>query len=274
MKVYLGACLLALAVNAMAVGALQKPSWETLSLRTPESVLVHPLEGRKVLLVSEIEGGSSDADGAGGIAMLALDGAVIEQNFVRGLNAPKGMAVFADTLYVADITELVAIDLGSREVVARYPVAEAVFLNDVAVDVKGVVYVSDTRTGKVHRLVNGNIDLYREGLADANGLYTEGTDLYVGAGTQLLRVAAEGTATLIAEGFAENIDGVEAIKGGGFIVSCWAGLVYHVDTDGTLNLLLDRRSEKVNTADIGYDHETHTLYIPSFHGNSVGAYPL
>ncbi|WP_041523915.1 SMP-30/gluconolactonase/LRE family protein [Gilvimarinus agarilyticus] len=274
MKTYMGVCLLALAVNAPAMSALQKPSWETVSLRTPESVLVHEFEDRKVLLVSEIEGGHSDVDGAGGIAMLALDGTIIEQDFVRGLNAPKGMAVFEDTLYVADITELVAIDLTTQKVIARHVVEDAVFLNDVAVDERGAVYVTDTRVGKVHRLVNGELDLYHEGLAGANGLYTEGTDLYVGAGSQLFRLSGDGGKAVIAEGFAENVDGVEAVNGGGFIVSCWAGLVYYVEPDGTLNLLLDSRAEEVNTADIGYDSESHTLFVPTFHGSSVRAYSL
>ncbi|BFM21578.1 GTP-binding protein [Gilvimarinus japonicus] len=274
MKQWVGLCVLACVSNAFARDALKEPSWETLALRTPESVLVHQIDGRKVLLVSEIEGGHSDADAKGGVALLAADGKIINQDFVRGLNAPKGMAVFAGTLYVADMTELVAIDLADRSVVQRYPVEGASFLNDVAVDGDGVVYVSDTHTGKVHRLINGKLDTYREGLAGANGLYTLADALYIGAGKRLYRTTSAGDMTLVAEGFAEDVDGVEALNDGGFIVSCWAGLIYHLQEDGTLQLLLDSRKEQINTADIGYDPATDTLFVPTFLKHSVRAYSL
>lgn len=274
MKQWVGLCALACMSNAFALDTLTKPTWETLSLRTPESVLVHKMNDKQVLLVSEIEGGHSNADGRGGIALLALDGGVIEQDFVRGLNAPKGMAVFDGILYVADMTELVGIDLARGAVVERYTIDGAEFLNDVAVDVTGVVYVSDTHTGKVHRLLNGKIDTYREGLAGANGLYTQADALYIGAGKQLYRTTSDGDMTLVAEGFSEDVDGIEALKDGGFIVSCWAGLVYHLTADGTLQLLLDSREASFNTADIGYDRDSHTLFVPTFFKNSVKAYAL
>src|SRR5690606_6787879 len=152
-------------------------------------------------------------DGKGGIALLDTDGKIIDQDFIRGLSAPKGMAVHGNTLYVSDITELVAADLKTGEVGARYPVADSVFLNDVAVAPTGAVYVSDTRTGKVHRLVDGKVDTYLEGLKDANGLYTEGEALYIGAGPELF-VARDGEVSLVADGFESGIDGVEALADG------------------------------------------------------------
>ncbi len=274
MKKTLGLLMLTAAIGAQAAPELGEALWETDGLRTPESVLVHELDGRKVLLVSEIEGKNpTEADGKGGIALLDTDGKIIDQDFIRGLSAPKGMAVHGNTLYVSDITELVAADLKTGEVVARYPVADSVFLNDVAVAPTGAVYVSDTRTGKVHRLVDGKVDTYLEGLKDANGLYTEGEALYIGAGPELF-VARDGEVSLVADGFESGIDGVEALADGGFVVSCWVGLVYHVSEEGEVTRLLDSREPQVNTADIGYDPDTDTVYIPTFFTNSVRAHSL
>lgn len=261
--------------TAFAKAGLDEPRWETGGLRTPESVLVYEMDGKKVLLVSEIEGDSSKADGAGGIALLDIGGKILDQNYVRGLNAPKGMVIHGNTLFVSDIDALVVIDLTTRKVVARQPIAGAVFLNDVAVDNQGMVYVSDSRTGKVHRLVDGKAETYLEGIEGANGLYTEGDSLIVGSATNLLR-ARDGKLTEMATGFESGVDGVEALAGGGYVVSCWVGLVYRVGEDGKVTELLDTRGREpqLNTADLGYDPDTGVVYIPTFRSNSVRAYAL
>ena len=261
------------AAEAEAGPALGEPLWEAKGLRTPESVLVHELDGRKVLLVSEIEGEASSADGAGGIALLGADGRIIDRDYIRGLNAPKGMAVHGNTLYVSDIDALVEIDLGTRRIRARHAVPGAKFLNDVAADDQGHVYVSDSGTGKVHRLADGRIDTYLEDLDGVNGLYVAKDGLYIGAAKRLLR-ARKGQVVEVATGFEEDIDGVEALGDGGFIVSCWVGLVYQVSPTGEVTKLYESGNPKLNTADIGYDRETNTLYVPTFLSNSVRAYAL
>lgn len=273
-KILLGMTVIACA-SAATAAKLDKPLWETGGLRTPESVLVHEIDGRKVLLVSEIEGDSAQADGAGGIALLDVNGRIIERDYVRGLNAPKGMAVHGNTLFVSDIDVLAAVDLTTRRVIARQQVPGAVFLNDVAVDNKGTVYVSDSRTGKVHRMTDGRIETFLENIEGVNGLYAAGEDLLIGGAKSLLR-AREGKLTEVATGFEAGIDGVEALSGGGFVVSCWTGLVYRVSEKGKLTQLLDTRGRdpQLNTADIGYDTVTGTLYIPTFLSNGVRAYAL
>jgi len=48
-----------------------------------------------------------------------LNGSIIELNWIAGLNAPKGMAIYDNSsgsskLYVSDITDLVEIDIGVK----------------------------------------------------------------------------------------------------------------------------------------------------------------
>lgn len=255
-----------------AEGMTLEQLWLTPGLRKPESALIYQDGKERYLLVSEIDG--TDDDGNGGVAKLSLDGKILDHDWVRGLNGPKGMGTYNGKLYVADVKEMIVIDIKDAEIEARIPVADAVFLNDVAVDINGVVYVSDTRTNKVHRMIDNKVEVYLENITAANGLKTIGSTLVIGAGTKLLLVDKDKNLHTIASGFDSNIDGVEMVKAGEFIVSCWVGLLYYVHADGRLEKLLDSRAEEINTADIGYDETTRIVYVPNFHKNSLTAYKL
>lgn len=248
--------------------------WQTDGFRVPESVLVHQQQQDKFLFVSEIDGAGSAADGEGGIALLNTDGSMRVQNWLRGLHAPKGMAEYNGKLYVADLTELVIIDIESATVTAKIPAADAVFLNDVTVDNNGVVYISDTRKNVVYQYKDGAISIWLENIVAANGLKAIGNELYIAAADLLLKVNKSGEITQITKGFAERADGLEPVGNGDFIVSCWAGIIYYVTADGSMTTLLDTRQQKRNTADIGWDPQHQILYVPTFAGNSVAAYRL
>lgn len=264
---------LLLGVQAQAAKQLD-PLWQLDDLPTPESVLYVADKKSPYLFVSLIDGQGDVVDGKGGIAKLTTTGELIDKDWITGLNAPKGMALYEGRLYVADITELVVIDIDEQKVIEKIPVADSVFLNDVTVNASGVVYVSDTRTNKVHRLKGGKIDLYLDNVTSANGLKALGATLVVGAGQELLLVDADKNRLVIAKGFESGIDGIEMTERGEFIVSCWVGLVYYVHSDGRLELLIDSREQKINTADIGYDPNNKHLFIPNFFKNTVTAYQV
>lgn len=246
----------------------------TEGLRTPESALVYKTSEETLVFVSEIEGEGAIADGKGGIAKLNDAGEIIDHDWIRGLNAPKGLAYFGDSLFVADITEVVEISISRREVLRKIPVAGSVFLNDITINMRGEIFVSDTRANRVHRIVDGVVEIYVEGMDSANGLKAFGRNLIVAANDTLWLVDSSKQKYKLAEGFAAQADGVEMVAPGEFIVSCWAGLVYYVHSDGRLELLLDSREQKMNTADIGYDSERRLVYVPNFFKNSVTAYQL
>lgn len=242
------------------------------SIPVPESVYYAAKE--KLLYVSQIDGGGSEKDGKGAIGKLALDGKTINLNWVTGLNAPKGIGVYKNTMYVADLTEVVVIDMKNAKITKRIEVPETEFLNDVTVDDKGVVYVSDTRKRKVFRIVNNVPELYLSDIKSANGLKAIGTDLYILAGPELWKANAKKELTKLAEGLELGGDGLEPVKDGEFLVSCWGGLIYYVTTSGKVEKLLDTRAEKINTADIGYDPVKRIVYVPTFLKNSVLAFQL
>jgi hypothetical protein len=272
---------LVVAAETVATEPALEALWQTDGLRVPESVLWYQQQNNgktdSLLFVSEIDGKGNEADGVGGIALLNTDGSIRDKDWLRGLNAPKGLAVYQGKLYIADLTEVVVVDIASAKILNKIKAPEAVFLNDVTVDTKGMVYISDTRLNRVYKLEQDKISVFLDNVEAANGLTVVAEQLYIAAADKLLKVDLADnnkTVTQLAIGFAERADGVEAVGNGDFIVSCWAGLVYYVHADGRIKELLDTRAAKLNTADIGWDAATKILYVPTFFGNSVQAYKL
>lgn len=268
---FLSSFFLVAAANAQP--ALEQ-LWMAEGLNVPESVLVYRSGKTNYLFVSQINGDPAAMDGNGSIARLNMNGEIDEVSWVTGLNGPKGMGVYEGKLYVADIHDLVIIDIKSAQIEKRVAVAGSQFLNDVAIDSKGVVYVSDTKTNKVHRYENGVVEDYLQKVESANGLKVIGPNLVVGAGTHLYLVDKSKNRLQIASGFGQPIDGIESVGKGDFLVSCWAGLLYYVHLSGKLDLLIDSQKEGINTADIGIDSQTQTVFVPNFAKNTVTAYKL
>jgi hypothetical protein len=247
--------------------------WETDStLKVPESVL---FDGKNNLLyVSNIDGDPAAKDGKGSIGKVGLDGKVIQAEWVTGLNAPKGMGLYKNNLYVADVDAVVVIDTKKGVISKRIPVEGAVFLNDLSIDKKGVVYVSDSRAAKVHRIVKGTPSLFLENLKGPNGVLVQGNDIYVLNSGEVLKADKNRNVQKVAEGLESRTDGIENVQGKDFIVSCWSGVVYYLKADGTHEQLLDTRDQKINSADIGYDRKNRIVYVPTFFRNTVVAYQL
>src|SRR4051794_36854678 len=91
--------------------------WETDSLlKVPESVLFD--KNKNVLYVSNIDGKDPwGKDGKGSIGKVGTDGKIIAAVWVTNLNAPKGMGLLNDQLYVADIDNVVVIDINKGAII-------------------------------------------------------------------------------------------------------------------------------------------------------------
>ena len=247
--------------------------WETDSvLKVPESVLFNPKS--KMLFVSNIDGKPQEKDLKGSIARISLDGKKIEQNWAINLSAPKGMAIYNQTLYVADVDEVVGVDIKSGKTLKRIPVEGAMFLNDITINKSGAIYVSDSRTGNVHLIENGKVSMYLEKQMGVNGLLSVDDNLYLLVRGTLWKSDKNKALSKVADGMDESTDGIEQTSNKDFIVSCWSGVVYHVKADGSKQELLDTRAEKINSADIGFDAKKNIIYVPTFFKNRVAAYQL
>ncbi len=247
--------------------------WETEAVfDVPESVL-YDASGQQ-LFVSNINGAPTEKNGKGYLSRLTTHGEILNQHWVKGLNAPKGMGISGSYLYVTDITEVVKIDMVKASIVDRIPIDGAEFLNDISIDNKGVVYVSDMRQNKIHQIKDGKVSLYVENIQSVNGLCVTKDALYVLAGTELIKIAPDKTTTTIASGIQGGGDGLEMLNKKTFLASGWQGVVHLVKVNGEVDILLDTRALESNTADIGYNPEKKVVYVPTFFKNKVVAYQL
>jgi hypothetical protein len=248
--------------------------WATDStLKVPESVLLD--EKNQKIFVSNIDGkGPWDKDGKGSIALLTLNGKILNAQWVTGLHAPKGMALYRDFLMVADVDSVVIIDVFKGKIIKKVYVEGAQGLNDITTDKLGNIFVSDTKSKKIFYigLYKGDVKIYLEGLNAPNGLYfTDHTLHFVDAGS-FYKLGKGKEKILIADGMTADTDGIEQIDDKSFLISCWSGVVWMVNVNGQKSILLDTKSEGINSADIGFDQKNKVLYVPTFWKNNVVAY--
>jgi len=253
--------------------------WETPpGLRTPESVLYDPV--RNVLYVSSINGRPNEKNGEGFVSKVSLDGKIEVLKWIVGLNAPKGLGMYKGKLYIADIDSLVVADIETGSIEAKYFAPGAKFLNDVAVDSSGNVYVSDSswKNSAVYRLSGGTISVWLKGeqIRSPNGLLVHGDTLAVGNSgdgrIKLFRIADRS--------FLRKFEVVSAVDGlvpdglGGYLFSNWKGKVFHLSALHGIGALVDTPDPKVNAADIAFIPERGLLFVPTFYGNRVVCYHL
>lgn len=277
--------ILAIGISAAALTppTSRKPhrlvkAWETdTTLRTPESALYDVQND--LLYVANIDGKSDELDGSGFISKVSLDGTITNLRWTSGLNAPKGMGLHRNRLYVTDVYRLVAINTETGQAEKTWDAVDqkGAFLNDVTVAKDGTVYVSDNRKDKIYRLKADKWEVWMEGeqLSNPNGLLAVGNDrLMVGCSKKgELRTVDVNTKTMttLAGGMAAT-DGIVPEGRGNYFVSDWNGQLFHVSANGTKQQLSDTREQKINSADIEYVARRKLLIVPTFFSNKVVAY--
>ncbi len=262
---------------------------------TPESVLHDSTQD--IYFVSNINGSPTAKDNNGFISRLRPDGAIENLKFIEGgragvtLNAPKGLAVLGDTLWVADIDMVRAFNARTGALVDSVKLDSAVFLNDVAIAPTGAIYITDTgiRFDDVGNVLHPGPDrVFRIGpdrkvtvaargdsLGWPNGITVDPVGkrfiiVSFGAAKSVLAwKPGDKTAHAIAKG-PGGFDGVE-VAGSRILVSSWA--------DSTVSAYETGQEVKVITgvpspADIGYDAKRNRVLIPIFSGNRVEVWQL
>lgn len=283
---FLVGLIVSLVICCTEAEAAPKLLWETKGLAQPESVVVDPATG--AIYVSNIVGAVMQKDGNGFIAKLNGDGKVVTRQWVKGLDSPTGLALHDRTLYVADVDQLVEINAASGEIVKRYPAKGATFLNDVAIDPDGTVYVSDTPSNTIWRLKDGSFEpwIADDKLNGPNGLLVQGDMLVVAslgkiagvgqkqelAGLSLISLKDQSVTKLGDGRPIGNLDGLELLQPGVYLVTDWAaGALYRVDAKGKAQQLIDLNQ---GSADLTYLPDKKIVLIPMMLDNTLVAYRL
>lgn len=243
-------------------------------LENPESVIYD--SSKNLIYASNINGDSRKKDNNGFITKISPDGKILEHKWITGLNAPKGMTIYNGKLYVADITNLVEIDINQGTILNKYPAEGASFLNDVTVNINGNVFVSDNVENIIYKFSNGEIKTYltREVLSGPNGLYADEKALFIGIEDAILKYDYESREIEKFISKTDNIDGLERIEGNTFLVSDFLGKVSIV-SPGSKPLQLFNTSEKeIMAADIYFVPSKMLLLVPTFYDNRIFAYSI
>ncbi len=261
-------------------------NWELEGLSNPESVIYD--DKLNHLYVSNINGSGVEKDGNGFISIISLDGKMIQEKWVIGLNAPKGLAIFGRTLYTSDIDELVAIDIDSGRITYKFKVNDAKFLNDVAVSGNGDVYVSDMVLNRIHVLTEDSFSVWieNEKLESPNGLLVLEDDIILGSWGKmtdgfatevpghLKRISIKDkTIESIGDGSSVgNLDGVEIDNDGDFYVTDWmTGKLLHIEHSGEVSVLLDLPQ---GSADHEFIMRKSLILIPLMKDNKLLSYTV
>ena len=252
-------------------------AWRTdTTLMTPESVIYD--KSRDVLYVTNLNLEPRKKDGNGFISILSKEGKILNLRWIEGLSSPKGMAITGDTLFAADVDEVVVMDINKGQIIRKMPIPGAGMLNDITSDGEGKLYVSDTDANKIYVYSNGRISEWlTEGLNGPNGLLSESGRLLIASqgSSDFTGIDLKtNTRRLLADSIGRG-DGI-AYAGipGYYIVTDWSGEIFMINPDKTKVSLLNTKEQQSNTADIEYLQETNLLLVPTFFKNCVVAYKL
>ena len=276
MKPFPSLLALLLALPASAAPHTVVKLWETPPvLFSAESVRFSAQD--QILYVSNLGPSQSPnaKDGDGSIGQVGLDGRVIAAEWIKGLDAPKGLGLHAGKLYVSEIDRVMIVDVAAGTVTKTIPIEGGPGLNDLTVDDDGVAYVSHHRLGKIYAIKDGAVSSFVGYVNGPNGVLAHGKDFYILARGEVLRVQPDRSLKTVVTGLDPSVDGIENIVGDDFLVTCSKGIIYEVNVaTGAAHVLLDQREAGIQSADLGYDARNRILYVPTLFTHRVAAYQL
>lgn len=224
-------------------------------------------------------------DGDGFISEISADGKIINQKFLplEGvLNAPKGMTIVDNILFVADLDRVVGFDINNRKTIFKLMIDGAKLLNDICQLENGFIAVTETVSGNIYKINIANKSFEIIGnIPTVNGVaYNQKTKQLLvcsngqnyGDGSIYLKAENSEFKELpnIANGF---FDGIEWIDDDRILISDW--VTFPVNGSGKLWIynLKNQQSEfnitDESVADIFYDIKTSKIYMPQMLHNRV-----
>jgi sugar lactone lactonase YvrE len=257
------------------------------SLQAPEAARWDP--DQKVWFIANINGTPSDKDNNGFITRATAEGKVDSLKFIAGgrggvtLNAPKGMAIVGDTLWVADIDVVRGFNRKTGKAVASIRAPGAKFLNDITAGPDGI-YVTDTGVefgpdgtkhpgpDAVYQVAGRRVTtaVKFDGQPGPNGItWDSAGSRFIIAPFQDKAISAwapgDSTPQKIADG-PGMFDGIEAFGAGRFLVTSWTDSSISLLSEGQLTRLAGNLA---GPADLGYDRASGRVILPQLTENKA-----
>ena len=229
-------------------------------------------------------------DGDGFISKLDINGKIKELHFIDGLDAPKGMGIVGNTLFVADINTLRGFDLSTKKEIFNVVFEGVNFLNDITVKDSNTLFIGASDTSAIYE-VNISNKSYKK-LMDftvANGLFYEDGILYaaqLGSTTQnmfdgkgkLYKIDLKDNNKLTQLGTFEGVlDGVTKV-GNKVYVSDWGnakktGIIRVYDLKTKKESVLEAELF-MGAADFWIDEKSKKIFMPQMIGSKVTIFDL
>lgn len=229
----------------------------------PETVLPLP---DNTLLISNVC--NFKETGNGFLSLLDGEGNVIDWRIVEGLDAPLGMALVDNQVYVVDNNRVKVFSWPAYALLKTIELDTAV-ANDIAVSAEGDIYVTDTAKGLVmHVGQDGEQSVFtgKEQFPGANGIALHQGSLYIG-GEKLWRVDVNSASVAVAAPkWVTDIDGIEFEADGTLQVTPVGGALIRFPGGDKAEILA---GEGVSSANHGYAAELRLVLIPTGFDNTV-----
>ena len=250
--------------------------WESDTLlRTPESVLFN--RDLNLLYIANVNLNPWEKDGNGFISKMDLEGNITDLKWIEGLSGPKGMGVFGNNIFIADIDQLVIADIETGNILDKIAFEGDPNVNDITVGEDGAVYISGSASNKIYKYADGPVEEIFSGTDERfNGLYWEKERmlLITSGSSQFIEIDwVTKEPKVISENMGHG-DGIAPVGDGGYLTSSWRGALFYVSPDGMATKLLDTEAQEINAADIDYSIKDNLLFVPTFYDNRVKAYRL
>ncbi|WP_051144989.1 SMP-30/gluconolactonase/LRE family protein [Thiomicrorhabdus sp. Kp2] len=251
---------------------------------TPESVEYYA--DKDIYLVNNINGSPFAEDDNGFISKLSPDGKIIDLKWIDGANAdvnldaPKGMTIIGNKLFVADITQIRVFELPSGKQLPSIKVEGSSFLNGVTAGNGDYIYVTDTGmkpgfassgTDAIYKIwANGKVEtiLKDAKMGRPNGILNDNGDVYVVffSSAKMIKIDDNGNITAMPEPLAARLDGLVKLNNGGIAMSSWESSSIDVFRDGEYETIVEHLN---SPADMDVDIKRNRLLIPLFNENKV-----
>lgn len=262
------------AQDAFISPKLEKVWTSSEGLNVPESACYNSAD--RSIYVSNIVGMHNIKDGEGFVSKLNEKGEYISKEWVKGLNAPKGVECTKTKLFVTDIDQVVEVDLASGKVTNTYRNSKSKSLNDVTVAADGAVFISDSGGNCIFQVGKDSLEVFLESdqLEKMNGILADGDLLYLGSKDNFISVNRKTKAIRILAENAGYLDGIVKVGKNKFVTSDFQGKVQLIEPGKGIEILVNTIGIKVNVADLGFIPSQNLLLVPTFYDNKVVAFKL
>ncbi len=240
-------------------------------LNKPESVVYDEMNDRYFI--------SNSGDGS----VVSMDTKGKITPFVtKGMISPKGLLLRPPYLYVADVTNIQAIDMMNKRIVATYPIEGSVALNDIASDGTDNLYITDTEANCLFIFNPNSKSLQKITnplLSAPNGIVYDGPRhqmMIVGFGNlaSILTydIRSQEVAIFMETAYSQ-LDGIEIDELGRIFFSSWKEeMVVMIPQEQ--NRFIPVVQKLRSPANFAYNSKTKELVIPLFKRNRIHTHKI